>query len=73
MTRHRRLLAIVCVATVLAVGVLPGVVYVLCDALVPLGPLFGLVVCAIAPPADDVSLPAAPTLTVLAPRAPPAA
>jgi len=72
MTRHRQLVAIVCVAVVAFAGVLPGAAYVLCDALVPLAPLFGLVVSGRAvQPADDV-LPPAPTAVVLPSRAPPA-
>jgi len=73
MTRHRRLLAVLCIAVVVFAGVLPGAAYVLCDALVPLGPLFGLVVCAVAWLPADVPLPAAPAVSVLPSRAPPAA
>jgi hypothetical protein len=74
MTRHRRLLALVCIALVVVAGVVPGAAYVLCDALVPLGPLFGLVIVAAAfRPAADVALPPSPVVSFLALRAPPAA
>jgi hypothetical protein len=73
MTRHRRLLAVLCIATVVFAGVLQGAAYVLCNALVPLGPLFGLVVCAVAWAPADVPLSTAPAVSVLPSRAPPAA
>ena len=73
MTRHRQLLALVCIAALIAGGMLPGAVFVVCEPLAPLGPLFGAVICAIPRAADDVRLPSSPALTVRSPRAPPAA
>jgi hypothetical protein len=73
MKRHRHLLAIVSIAIVVVAGVLPGAAYVLSDALVPLGPMFGLVVFALVPAPADATLPAAPALSIPASRAPPAA
>jgi hypothetical protein len=72
MTGHRRLIAILCIAVVVFAGVLPGTAYVVGDALAPIGPLFGLVVCTVACAPADVPLPAAPAVSVLPSRAPPA-
>jgi hypothetical protein len=69
----RRLIAIVCIAVILVTGAVPGAAALLCDVLVPLGPLFGTIVTAPLPHVADAELPAAPILPALASRAPPLA
>jgi hypothetical protein len=69
----RRLIAIVCIVTILVTGVMPGGAAFVRGVLVPLGPLFGTIVSTPLPLIDDVDLPAAPILPVRAARPPPLA
>jgi hypothetical protein len=70
----RRLFAVACIAIVVVAGVIPGAAQVIvCDALAPVAPLFGLVLSLATPIVEDDALPAAPFVAQLASRAPPPA
>jgi len=69
----RRIVALVCIAALILIGVVPAASHVAVSVLVPLDPLFGLVVVAQVPPADDIPVGIDPVLVALTPRAPPVA
>lgn len=69
----RRLFAVVCIAIVVVAGVLPGAAQIVCDALTPVAPLFGLVRSLDVPTAEGDAPPPAPLVSTLPSRAPPAA
>ena len=73
MINLRKCLVVVCIALVVATAATASSASdVLAIVLVPLDPLFGSVVVAVSiVPADDDELPAAPTLSIRSPRAPP--
>jgi hypothetical protein len=71
-TRSRRLLAIVCIAVVLATTLTPGTVD-LSAVLVALDPLFGALVAATVVVSDEISLAPTPSIAANFARPPPPA
>lgn len=73
MKTFRKILALVCIVAIVVAGVTPTTSDLLAIVLVPLDPLFGIVVAAPVPEADAAPLAPAPVLSVRTPRAPPLA
>jgi hypothetical protein len=71
--RERRLVALVCVAVLVAVAMAPLAPVAFCAILVPLGPLFGAVQSGPFATAEKPDRPASPEFTPLPARAPPGA
>jgi hypothetical protein len=73
MPAFRRLLAVLCIVAVVGGLMMSAGTEMGALALVPLDPLFGVVVSIPVPQAPDVRLSPAPVLSVRSPRAPPLA
>jgi hypothetical protein len=69
--RHRKIVAIVCVAAILVTAMTPATWGLLCGVLVLLDPLFGIVVSEPAVLADQLNLPSFPFLETFGSRGPP--
>jgi len=70
---QRRLIALVCLAVVCLTAMTPSTSGLLCAILVPLGPLFGIVVSIPAASAEQGDPQLFPFLETIGSRAPPAA
>jgi uncharacterized membrane protein len=69
--RHRKLIAIVCVAAILVTAMTPATWGLLCGVLVLLDPLFGIVISEPAALADQLTPPPFPFLETFESRGPP--
>ena len=69
----RRVIALACILAIVVAGGTSAASDLLAIVLVPLDPLFGIVVAVPAPEADAAPLTSAPVLSVRTPRAPPLA
>ena len=72
MRRNRRFIAAVCIAAVFFAAIVPVAASLFAGVLVPLPPLFGLVLCADAPAPQSLDPQPFPARVPLPGRAPPA-